>query len=153
MLCMCRRLSVERHNSPLIAERPGFMRSEVQHRLDSEAVSGANTLFRSLPPVIGYLRRFVHMSSDSMARVIANDPVAKLLRMLLNGPTNVTYSVIDSTTLNAKLKTLTRHANEIFQSLRDLADWPRHRGAADNPLVCRRHIERNNIALIQRIFF
>src|SRR5436190_4467578 len=148
MLRMRRSLAVERNNGPFIAQGPRFGRAEIQHWFDREAISRTDPLFCACTAIVGYLRRFVHMPANAVPGVIANDPVTVLLAMLLNGPADIANAIADSSGLNAQFQAFLGDADQLLELVGDLADRQRHGRIADKSVVRRRHVQRDDVAVL-----
>src|SRR5688572_11930851 len=99
------------------------------------------------------LRGLVHLATDAMPGIIADDAVAELLGMLLDRRADVTDAAVHAAGLDAVIEAFFGHANQLFQLVRYLAHRQRHGGVADKPVESGGHIERHNVALLERLGF
>src|SRR6476661_9583558 len=132
---MRRRFAVERNDRPLVIKGTSFVRSEVEHRLDGEAISRSDLFASALPPVIRDLRSLVHRTADAVARVIAYQPIPVLFGVLLNGPADVADAVIHPALLDTEREAFVGHPDQLSQLVADLADRNGRRRIADESLV------------------
>ena len=93
----------------------------------------------------------MHRAADTMSGIIADDPVSVFLRVLLNGPANISDTVVHTGSVDAQLEAFFGDPDQLLQIIGDLTDRHGHRGISDETLKRRRHVERNDVALVERI--
>ena len=91
----------------------------------------------------------VHRATDAVTGVIADDSVTVFFGVRLNRVPDVADALARITLLNRQIETFFRDANQLFQIVRNLADRRGERGVADKTVVSRRHIERDDVAVLQ----
>src|SRR5690606_25418315 len=114
--CMLRvsgRLAVPSHHRPAVVKRFCLCNAQVKHRFKSETVACPDLFSCSRPSVIRDLRSLVHLTSDTMSCVIADDSVSEWLRVALHCMPDIAHSVAGTALFDGLIKTLLRNADEL----------------------------------------
>lgn len=82
---MCRNFAVAGHYAPSVGEHCQLVGSERYHWFDGYAKPVLELFARTLTPVIGHLRVFVHVVADAVTDKFSNDSVTMAFAMLLDG--------------------------------------------------------------------
>jgi hypothetical protein len=88
----------------------------------------------------------MHRTPYPVSRVVADDAVPVFVCVLLDGPPDIADPISRSGGLDAKLETLLGNTDKLLELVRDLANGNCNGGIANKSLVCRRHIQRDDIA-------
>ena len=106
VLKMGGRFAVPRHNSPFIREHGQFMITHSYHGLYGYAHAILQLLSFTALSIVGNLRIFVHITTDTMAYEFADNSVATAFCMLLHGKTDISQSMTGIGLCYSFIKTL-----------------------------------------------
>src|SRR3954471_15893848 len=140
-----RRLSVYRNDRPPIFQSFCLLGAQIEHRLYGKAVASPYLFPRPRTAIIRNLRRFVHRPANAVSRIVANDPVTELLRVLLNRPTDVPDTLVRMAFLDPKFQAFIGHADQLLKFFADLTNGNGSSGIADETLVSGCHVERSDV--------
>src|SRR3989442_15929785 len=128
-----------------------MMRSHINHRLARKNVP--RFYFRTLSwlAVIGYLRVFVHATTNSMADIIAHHRVTVSFSVLLHGRPDVSQMLSRTTLLNRSIETLFSDANQIQPVVAHSSYRNRRRRVSNVPIECHATVNRKYVAFLQLV--
>ena len=122
MLEMRSRLAVAGTDAPAVGQETYLTVSHRNHRFYRYAHAFLEHHAVSAPPVIGYLRGFVHFLSDAMTRQLADYSVALGFTMSLDGIANITHMISRNCHFDALVERLLGSFKEISDILADFTD-------------------------------
>src|SRR6267142_6199162 len=128
-----------------------MMSSHINHRLNRKNVPGLYFRTLSWLAVIGYLRVFVHATTNSMPDIIAYHRITVSFGVLLNGRPDVSQMLSGTALLNRSIKALLSDANQIqavgaHSSYRNCS-----RGVSNVPIECHTTVNRKYVAFLQLV--
>jgi hypothetical protein len=122
----------------------------IDHRLDREEHAGAQFRPGAGAADMDDLRRIVEHPADAVPAEIADHAVAVLLGKALDRMADVTQPVAGLRLRNAQHHRLVRHLHQPARLDRHLADQEHAAGIAVPAVQQRRHVDIDNIAVLQR---
>src|ERR1700674_1588527 len=89
------------------------MSSHINHRLNCENIAGLYLRTLSWLAVIGYLRVFVHTTTDSVTHIVTHHRIAVPFSVLLHSGPDVSQMFSGTTLFDREAETLLSDANQI----------------------------------------
>ena len=137
---------VARRHKPAITAHARFTSPHVNHRLNCQHHANLELYAAMRATIIRHIGVFVHMTTNAMAHIIANNAISLRLGDALNGMANVTEMIASTRSREARphafLSSLEQHGN----ITRYFTDGIRP-GIISNPAInCGARINRKNIA-------
>src|SRR4030095_12752227 len=146
---MCRRATVESHDSPSVFENANLFCSEVDHRLDRDHQT--RFYFRTLCALHVVQHRWILMqrSADPMATEFADNAEMMFIREFLHRCRNIGDEISRHRRLDGLVQTLFGDMQKVLNFGRNLANGDRHRRISEESVDDHTEIQTDHIPLFE----